>query len=385
MGRFQYSGIHIWGEFTMQVKTFGYAALWAAVAFLTQTAFGQNPYGYPAVPAGYSAGGEQAPFDAGVAACGDACCEPQGWHHRFNAFGEYMLLRARNADIAYALPVNGPVVAGAPGVAGLPGVQQGPVGIVDPDYSSGFRIGGGFTLDECSQIQLTYSEFDETTASAIAPAFPDVLRSLVLVPDTSTADTDFLNAAASETIQFKLVDLDYRGLLAYSNDYKVSYLVGARYAKLDQDFIGVFSEAGVTAVNSTVNFDGGGLRVGLEAERYGRNQQMFVYGKGYASLIGGQFRSSFVQGSDLAGVEALTSWKAGRLVGIYDLEVGAGWENYCGNFRVSAGYMFSVWTNTVKNNEWINSVRTNNYTDPSDNFAGMISFDGIVARAELLW
>jgi hypothetical protein len=62
-----------------------------------------------------------------------------------------------------------------------------------------------------------------------------------------------------------------------------------------------------------------------------------------------------------------------------------GWRNCCDSIRLSVGYSYSIWTNVVKNNEWINSVQQNNFVDPSDNFNGLLTFDGLTAKAELLW
>ncbi|HRX80930.1 MAG TPA: hypothetical protein P5307_17800, partial [Pirellulaceae bacterium] len=73
-----------------------------------------------------------------------------------------------------------------------------------------------------------------------------------------------------------------------------------------------------------------------------------------------------------------TAWEAGRLVTIWDLELGVSRVSRCGNYRVNAGYMFSAWTNTIQTDEWIKGVQTNN-------FVGMdstMTFDGLVARFE---
>ena len=82
-----------------------------------------------------------------------------------------------------------------------------------------------------------------------------------------------------------------------------------------------------------------------------------------------------------------TAPRAGLLSGdvIIDLEAGFGWQNCCGNLRLSAGYSFSTWYNITRTNEWINAVQKNNFSDESDNLFGFMSFDGITARAEFLW
>ncbi len=102
-------------------------------------------------------------------------------------------------------------------------------------------------------------------------------------------------------------------------------------------------------------------------------------------MIGGESRASYFGTNQADDVVVDTRWEAGRLVTMTDLELGFGWQNYCGNFRLSAGYMYSMWFNVVRTNEWIDAVQVNNFTDRSDNFKGMMTFDGLTARAEFLW
>ena len=47
-------------------------------------------------------------------------------------FGEFLYLRPRNAEVAYAMPVDSLIT----------GTQIGPTAIVDPGYHPGFRVGG---------------------------------------------------------------------------------------------------------------------------------------------------------------------------------------------------------------------------------------------------
>jgi hypothetical protein len=352
--------------------TIGDASPYAMTAYQPAEEMPSVMAGGPACGAGVSCGD-------GCGGCGGGCggcC--QGWCHRVNVFGEFLYLRARNAEVAYAVPIDGGLLPGDPVI------QTGPVEVVDPDGQAGFRIGAGFTLDECSQIVATYSYINSTTTDAVTlPGTGDVLRSLVSSPINIA--TDGLDAAAALDIQFDLIDLDYKGLFAFCDDYKLNYLVGVRYASLDQDFASISATNGIAGVVSDVEFEGVGLRLGLEGERYGRNRQWFVYGKSAVSFIGGEFRTayqSFDQGDALI---TDTSWRSGRIVTITDLEVGVGWRNHCDNFRVSLGYMYSFWHNTVMTREWINAVQENNFVDPSDNFEGLLTFDGLTIRAEVLW
>jgi hypothetical protein len=183
-----------------------------------------------------------------------------------------------------------------------------------------------------------------------------------------------------------MVDVDYKGLFAYCCDYRVGYVIGVRYAQLEQDFASLFSDIGTQYVFTNVDFHGAGLRLGIEGERYGRNRQWFGYGRGMLNFVGGEFSATYDYYDvfeDAAPVS--TSWKASRLVTIADFEIGIGWQNYCGNLRLSAGYMYSLWFNVVKTQEWINAVQQNNFADPSDNFGGYLTFDGLTAKVEYLW
>lgn len=395
----------------MQAKLLMTAATLAALFGWTATASAQygpapGPYGgYPSAPygvaqypgaLGMAAYQPAPPPDAGAPAsmgctsaagcgCNDSCCDDccPGWCHRINVFGEFLYLRPRNAEVAYAVPINGNLAPGGQ-------VQIGPVATLDPEYEPAFRGGVGFTLNECSAVVATYTNFESRTLDAVqlVGGGPDnpALWPLILSPFVFNPNILTLDAAALMDLNFELIDVDYKGLIAYNCDYRVNYVVGARYAQLDQLVAATYT-AGVTTNNvvSAVNFDGAGLKLGLEGEYYACNSQFYAYGKGYASMIGGEFRTSYFSSSDADPSITDTSWSAGRLIGIYDLEVGVGWRNCADSIRLSVGYTYSIWTNVVKNNEWINSVQQNNFVDPSDNYRGLLTFDGLTAKAELLW
>jgi hypothetical protein len=47
--------------------------------------------------------------------------------------------------------------------------------------------------------------------------------------------------------------------------------------------------------------------------------------------------------------------------------------------------MFQSWLNTVRVSDFISSVQTNNFNQPASNVNGMVTFDGLVTKVELLW
>jgi hypothetical protein len=406
----------------MHTKSFVFAALLAALAgagnsALAQYGHGQpSPYGYPGMPpqgmmgpgmlgpgtmpgmynpgamgggvmpAGYMAAGGGGPGctdpTCTKAGCEGDCCGG-GYCHCWSVFGEFLYMRARDAEVAYAVPIDGNITDPSD-----PVFQVGEVQVVDPNYQPGFRFGFTRTCSECSLVAVTYSQLDadanDTLVLAGGALGTPVARSLVSPLPINTA-VDTLDAEAHLFVQFKTLDVDYKSLIAYCDDYRLAFVVGARFAKLNQEFDAIFETNGFDTVATDVEFEGAGIKMGLEGERFGRNRQWFVYGKGDVALLGGESRATYF-GSNNADESIIdTSWKAGRMVTVTDLEAGFGWQNCCGNLRLSAGYSFSTWYNITRTNEWINAVQKNNFADESDNLFGFMSFDGINARIEVLW
>jgi hypothetical protein len=134
----------------------------------------------------------------------------------------------------------------------------------------------------------------------------------------------------------------------------------------------------VTQVNTDIDFDGGGIRLGLDGERAMNDCGWSAYGKATANFIGGNFRADYTQIDSFQQVVVDTDWRSGRVVSILDLELGLSWLGPQGRFRFSAGYLVSAWFNAVKTDDFIKAVQANNFTDLGDT----LSFDGLTARAE---
>jgi hypothetical protein len=132
-------------------------------------------------------------------------------------------------------------------------------------------------------------------------------------------------------------------------------------------------------LDTEIDFDGGGIRVGIEAERYAPCSGWMVYGRGIASVVGGEFRADYDQRSSFADPEINTRWKAGRVVTMLDLELGLGWTSCGGRLHLAGGYLFSAWLNTLGTDEFIDAVNANRFTDIGGE---TMTFDGLTARAE---
>ena len=317
-------------------------------------------YSTPEVPIEEAAWGGEPGYAKAPAYC------PPCWAHRTSVFGEFLYLRPRDSEVAHTLIVNGNVPAGRAGVA-------------DPDYSPGYRVGFTKALDECSSLVGTYTNFESNTNDFLDVNPPPALRGLLLHPGTTNAGADFLTATARYDIDFRTADFDYRGLLSAGDSAAINYVIGARYAHLDQDLRVVYSNAGTAeTIITDVEFDGAGFRLGLDAERCTHHGFLF-YGKSMATFLVGDFRATYNHASTAGGATvANTAWRAGRIVPILDLELGTGWQSHSGHWRMTAGYVVSAWLNTVNTDEWVEAVRGNSFEGLND---GM-TFDGLTAKAE---
>lgn len=325
-----------------------------------------------------AAGGAGSCGAGGCGSCGSSgcsgCCEPF-WAHRTGFFAEWLYLRARGADVAYALPRNGVDPATA--------VPFGGVATANPNYDpSGFRLGGMYALDRCSSLQFAYTYYNTETDGSVFANPPLSVHSLVTDPHTYTAASDSLAALSRYRIGFQFADLDYRRLIAGGRNWAINYAVGTRYAHLSQNFREVQPIGpGSTGVATNINFDGAGSRVGLMGERKAYNCGFLFYGKAFADILVGNFRSSYQQLNNFQQTQVRTSWRDFRPVPILEYELGAGWQSKSGRFRVSGGYYFACWFNTVSTSNYIQAVQTNNYV----NIGNAITFDGLVGRVQYVW
>jgi hypothetical protein len=312
---------------------------------------------------------------------------PYFFLHRTSVFGEFLYMRLRDAEVAYALPVEVELFDVDP---------AGPVALVDPDYEPGFRVGGNWAVTEGNSIAAQYTRLRSESISAAVGSDEAPLFSLVSLPEALADDLLADSASALLNVELDQVDLDFRGLWAgcECNNYAfaVNYLGGIQYAVLDQSFRATFVEAAddpmeedeSTSVSSDVNFDGIGMRLGLQGERFFPASGVFVYGHGITTILFGEFDAAYRQVSFEDGAEdadGFTSWTAGRVVPVVELELGAGWLGVNRHLRLSAGYRVSAWFNVVTTDEWIWAVQNRDFRDMDDT----LTFDGVVARAEWLF
>jgi hypothetical protein len=305
----------------------------------------------------------------GCAYCGDCCCGFGA--HRSGAFGEMLFLRASGVDMAYAMQM-------APGLGGA--VPDGRVGVVDPVFSTGFRVGYNAALGDRSSVAFTYTNFFSHASDTLAaPDNGGAVSSLVLHPNSSSAGTVSSLVTAGYDIDFQFADVMYRHLAWAGPQHAVNFNLGLRYGNLRQTFqqTGDFDVSSRT--NTAIKFEGVGLRTGLDGERRLGNTRLSFYGNSFISVLFGQVRTSYTQldtTNDL--VQATSSWDDRRVVPILEYELGVRWTSYNGRWRASTGYYTAFWFNTITTSQYVQAVQTSDFV----HLGQTTTFDGFVSRLE---
>jgi hypothetical protein len=304
--------------------------------------------------------------------CGGGCgcqCRPF-WAHYNSYFAESLFLKPRGIDMPYANQLNG---------AGLPG---GNVGVADPNFTLGYRVGVTKALSDISSVAFTYTNFQNHVSDSITAPHNGFLNSLVLMPGSPAANANTSSLAANYNINFQTFDIDFRRLFSYGPRHALNYTVGFRYATLRQFFnqTGDFTQPGDIIGNSTaVRFEGTGLKTGLDGERRLGNSLFSVYGKSFISVLFGQFHSDYWQVNETAGqTQALSRWNDDRALPILEFEIGIRWTSANGRWRSSTGYYTAYWFNTVSTPQFVQAVQTTDFV----NLGQTVTFDGIVSRLE---
>jgi hypothetical protein len=304
----------------------------------------------------------------GCRSCG--CQDIPFWAHTDSVFAESLFLKPRGVDMAHAMTVNDNF---------LPG---GRVGVVDPIFNTGFRVGFTKAINECASVVFTYSNFHSHAANTTEATGNNNLASLVVVPGTQAFNSTSQLLTAGYDIDFQLFDVDYRRLLSYGPQHDLNFNIGFRYANLGQFFdqTGDFTQPGdVNRTTSSLHFEGTGLKTGLDGERRVRNSQFTVYGKGFISVLFGQFHGDYTQYNQTTQtVEASNRWNDDRAVPILEFEVGIRWISANGRWRSSTGYYTAYWFNTIATPQYVQAVQTSDFV----NLGQTLTFDGIISRLE---
>lgn len=288
-------------------------------------------------------------------------------------FGEYLYWNVHGVDVPYAQPFDG--------IDPIFSVPRGPVGVVSPQYSSGFRVGGGASVSDCVWIVGAFTYFDTLRSDQIAASDGFVLHNFLAFPNTTNSAVDSLTATADYTIRLWMADLDVKLALCDTDRFTLNVFGGARYAHLDQKVFSTFQVIGETTVDSNISFDGIGPRLGLDGQ-YHIHGGFYTYATGIVDVLFGQFRGRYEERNTNTGLIGLTTVHANRTVPILELELGGGWQSRNGHVKVSGGYYIGSWYNTMTTTSLLSGIGNVNFTTNGNNFRDNMVFDGFVGRLE---
>ncbi|MGH7202166.1 MAG: Lpg1974 family pore-forming outer membrane protein, partial [Planctomycetaceae bacterium] len=300
-------------------------------------------------------------------------CDPKCesfWRHRTGAGFTWLFLSARDADVVFATPVD--AFAGNQ-------VPIGPSGVADTEREHGWRIDASYACSCDSSITASFTNWESNTNDFISlPGGVGFVRADLVHPNTLNVAADSLSARADYDISYKLADINYRGLIWGDCRWAVNYLLGVRYGNLDQNLLAEYSILGVTTVETNIDFEGFGPRVGLDARRKLKGGFQ-VYSEGFANFLAGEWRADFQQNNIFAGQQAASAFTDDRIVSLLEFELGVAWSNASGWLTISGGYYVAGWFNSITTRDYVNAVQTNNFNIDDSH----LTFDGFTGAVEV--
>lgn len=276
----------------------------------------------------------------------------------------------------------------------------------DMDYGSSYRVFGGYRLCNCgSEVRFTYTNFN-TDGGFTSPANPNLVNDgttyyapweLALgdgdvVYGRAKINVDNYDLGFSKTIPLGCPLQSACGGCGDCADccdpccgpvcaaWDITWSGGVRFASVDSSL--AYSTIRATGSNvpnrsaeSTVNFDGAGLRFGLTGRRYfGRTGVLSAYLRGDISLLLGDVEHGVAANPAFTDVSITTT----EVIPVTEIEAGlTGYvtQNIC----VSAGYLLSAWHDLGHRAEYLYSNSPTQVVSMDD--ANMMMFDGFFIRA----
>jgi hypothetical protein len=261
------------------------------------------------------------------------------------------------------------------------------------DYESSFRFGGGYRWCGCGdEIRFLYTRMESSGfleqdggTGITAPFLGDVLSGEDLV--------------VRGNVEVNSYELEYAKTIPLGGGgggcgcggtcgscgscpaWDISWSGGFRAAEAEWNRThAILSEIGELAISreSTMDFDGAGLKVGMEGRRYFFGSGwLSMYAKGDLSLLYGRLQFDtvvFEEGTEGDEITRISSTN-NQIIPVTELEAGLTGQISC-QCRMSAGYMLSAWHDLGLREE-----------DP-DFFvddANILGFDGLFARLDFAY
>jgi hypothetical protein len=258
--------------------------------------------------------------------------------------------------------------------ASTPTGVVGTVRSLDGGYDPGFRIAVGYRFDADRDARVAYTRWNHG-AHAAEQARGDERLFPTLTHPALIIEADSVRAASS--LNMHVLDLELARRYGLGEGIQTRVFFGPRLTQLDQKLTATHEggDVAVDVVRRRVKFDGGGLRLGGDADlALLDNLGMFV--RGSAGVVAGRFRSSLEESVNGLGMLQLSD-RLNRTVPMADLGFGVTYQR--GGMRLSVGYEFHNWFGVVDGLEFSEDT----YPAKPGRRMGDLGFDGVFFRAEL--
>jgi Legionella pneumophila major outer membrane protein precursor len=318
-------------------------------------------------------------------------CQPG----QFFVGGEYLYVRASPSEATSYLEQNTTELETAP----FDRLHQ-----LDFKHESSFRFYGGYRLCKCGEeIRWTYTQFDSSAETDI-PASTNTVE--IHVPFEVVAIPEGGGSIATGDVSVRSGDLEFAKTIPLGGPlccdcgcgdscggcgdccdcpcptWDITWSGGLRFASADLERRYVTFDADQTVLtnaHSTVSFDGGGPRFGLEGRRYfGRDGWCSVYLKSNISLLLGNVNIVSRRTSIEDPGQVVSQYFRNRnIIPVTEIEAGMT-SQITKHTKLSAGYLFAAWHDLGFREEF--NFPTNFGVSYDD--ANILGFDGLFIRLE---
>ncbi len=292
-------------------------------------------------------------------------CPPEEEHHgHFFARAEYLLMQPRRRDLDIAII--------DPNRDGLP---QGSIESLNWEADSGVRAGGGYRLEDGWEFGGYYTYFYSATQRSIsAPPGGTLYATLTHPGFVDAVDT----AAGSSRFKYQVLDLELGKRLKAGESFEIWLGGGGRYAWINQQLNASYDgqSAFLARVSSPLDFTGGGLRVGADAD-WKIARGFGLYGRAFGSLLAGDIRADLTETNNNGGtVITRVQEKFHKVIPVAEMGLGVSWHNE--TFAARVGYELTNWFGLVDSPDFIHD-----YTNKLGHRIGDLSLDGLSVRVEV--
>jgi hypothetical protein len=250
-----------------------------------------------------------------------------GWY----ANGEYLLMRARNSDMDFA------VVGSSVGLGTV-----GPINALDYRLGAGLytELGYRFGPDGKWEAGFGYTYFGDH-ASVTAAASPGQ----VLFPTLTRAGlTDqALTANSSANLNYQLFDIIIGRYMVVDDHFALRWLGGFRFTDIRQDFNTLYNglDARSDQVSTRSTFRGFGPTIGAEGILGGWHG-FHMYSRAMFGLMSGIDTNTLLETNDAGATTYVnTHYNVRKVVPNTTVGIGGGWQYR--TISIRAGYQISYW------------------------------------------